>query len=1054
MAIGVIHFSIRNPLIVNLMLGLVVVGGIFSWMAMPQEMFPLVELDRVRIVTEFEGAPPEEVERQVTILIEEELEGLPDIETITSTSSEGFSQIDIELKSGADVDNFIRDAETALDQITDLPDESEPPELMRLETRFPVISMAVYGDVEPGYLYELAEDVKRRLLKLPGVASVGVAGDREWEVWVTVDPQVLAARNVSLSEVTSALRENLRDLPGGSLKATEGDILLRGIGTAPDVAGMRSVVLRANPNGGQLLLGDVAHVEFRLEEEETLGRFNGERSVNLTVNKTTEASTIEVSDRVRELAADLRDEIPAAVNVGLFSDLSVYVRNRLDTVKSSGVIGLLLVLASLYLFLNFRVAAITALGIPVSFLVAVILINYLGFSINMVSLFAFLIALGMIVDDAIIVTENTYRHMENGMPAAAAAERGAREVYWPVVASTTTTVAAFLPMFAISGTMGEFIKVIPIVVTAALIGSLIEAFLVLPSHASEMLKVEKRQRRSRVDWKKWLDRYTRVVSWSVVNRYFVATLTVAVLLVMIVFAATRLPFQLFGHVSVGQFFVNIEAPNTYSVEDSAELAARIEQAIQETLADNELDTMLTNVGITMIDFNRIKFGSHYIQLIVDLKPRKPQGFIERFVSPVVNLSFSWEGERERAAEAIINDVRDRLTQIPGIQRLSILRPQGGPAGADIEVGVTGPDVARLLAIATELAEHVDRIPGTRDVRQDLEAGKLEYQYTLNARGKELGLTQAQLADAVRTGFLGLEVTHVTWGDTRYPVRVIYPDSVRESSAGLARLPITLADGRTVFLGEVAELRLDRGLSTIHRRDLQRLATVTAEVDNQVATPLEVTQRITRDFADLSERYPGYELLFLGEKKEASDSVADMQRAVAIALLIIFFILAALFKSLLDPLVVMFAIPFGIIGVIFGHMLFGHHLQFLSLIGFLALTGIVVNDSLILVEFAKRLRAEGMDRFEAMVQAGRVRIRPILLTSITTFLGVSPLIFFASGQTAFLSPMAVSLGFGLLFATVLILVVLPCFYLIADDVRGYVCGHWRRVKPDAACTREG
>jgi multidrug efflux pump subunit AcrB len=1053
-AIGVIHFSIRNPLIVNLMLGLVVVGGIFSWMAMPQEMFPLVELDRVRIVTEFEGAPPEEVERQVTILIEEELEGLPDIETITSTSSEGFSQIDIELKSGADVDNFIRDAETALDQITDLPDESEPPELMRLETRFPVISMAVYGDVEPGYLYELAEDVKRRLLKLPGVASVGVAGDREWEVWVTVDPQVLAARNVSLSEVTSALRENLRDLPGGSLKATEGDILLRGIGTAPDVAGMRSVVLRANPNGGQLLLGDVAHVEFRLEEEETLGRFNGERSVNLTVNKTTEASTIEVSDRVRELAADLRDEIPAAVNVGLFSDLSVYVRNRLDTVKSSGVIGLLLVLASLYLFLNFRVAAITALGIPVSFLVAVILINYLGFSINMVSLFAFLIALGMIVDDAIIVTENTYRHMENGMPAAAAAERGAREVYWPVVASTTTTVAAFLPMFAISGTMGEFIKVIPIVVTAALIGSLIEAFLVLPSHASEMLKVEKRQRRSRVDWKKWLDRYTRVVSWSVVNRYFVATLTVAVLLVMIVFAATRLPFQLFGHVSVGQFFVNIEAPNTYSVEDSAELAARIEQAIQETLADNELDTMLTNVGITMIDFNRIKFGSHYIQLIVDLKPRKPQGFIERFVSPVVNLSFSWEGERERAAEAIINDVRDRLTQIPGIQRLSILRPQGGPAGADIEVGVTGPDVARLLAIATELAEHVDRIPGTRDVRQDLEAGKLEYQYTLNARGKELGLTQAQLADAVRTGFLGLEVTHVTWGDTRYPVRVIYPDSVRESSAGLARLPITLVDGRTVFLGEVAELRLDRGLSTIHRRDLQRLATVTAEVDNQVATPLEVTQRITRDFADLSERYPGYELLFLGEKKEASDSVADMQRAVAIALLIIFFILAALFKSLLDPLVVMFAIPFGIIGVIFGHMLFGHHLQFLSLIGFLALTGIVVNDSLILVEFAKRLRAEGMDRFEAMVQAGRVRIRPILLTSITTFLGVSPLIFFASGQTAFLSPMAVSLGFGLLFATVLILVVLPCFYLIADDVRGYVCGHWRRVKPDAACTREG
>jgi multidrug efflux pump subunit AcrB len=1032
--VRLVRFSISNPLITNLSLVLVLLLGVLSWYAMPQEMFPVVDLDMARVTTVFEGASPEEVEQQITLTVEEQLDGMSDLDVMTSTSSEGLSSVTLKLKPGANVEQFMRDVRGKLDQITELPEEAEEPELTRLETRFPVISLSLYGEAARGFLYRTADEVKHRLLQLPGVASVGIAGDREWELWVEVDPQILAARGVSLQQVIAAVRDNLRDLPGGSLKAREGDILLRGKGVAPDPSTLEQVVIRSNERGGRLRLAEVAEVALRLEEAQTLGRFNGEPSVNLTVTKTADASTIEVSRLVRVEAARLRGELPPSIQVGLFSDLSVYVQNRLDTVKSSGLVGLTLVLLSLYLFLNFRVALITAMGIPVSFLVAVIVLHYLGFTINMVSLFAFLIALGLIVDDAIIVNENIYRHMEQGMPAVQAAQRGSREVFRPILASTSTTIAAFVPMFSIGGTMGEFIRVIPVVVAASLIGSLWEAFGVLPSHAAELLQVQRERRApSGFDWSALLRRYVDLLRWSLRHRYFVSLLAFMVLAVAVSYAATRLPFQLFGRPDIGQFFVNIEAPNTYSLEDTEALAKRVERAVLTTVDEAEIDTMLTNVGITFIDFNRFRQASNNIQLIVDLQKRAPEGFIERFVTPLVSLDFRWEGTRQRETEVIINEARKRLQALTGIQRLSILRPQGGPAGADIEVGVVGPDVKRLLRHAEDLREYLRQLPGVYDVRQDLEVGKLEYRYSLNERGRELGLTQQQLADAVRTGFLGLEAVHVTWGDERIPVRVIYADEVRRG-ASLSTLPVTLDDGRIVYLGDVADISQGRGLGTINRRDGERLAVVTAEVDDRQTTPLEVTQRIERAYGSLAQRDPGYRLLFLGEKKEAADSFKDMRRATLIALALIFFILASLFKSLLDPLVVMLAIPFGFVGVVAGHLLFDYHLQFLSLIGFLALSGIVVNDSLILVDFAKRLRGEGWERVDALVEAGRVRVRPILLTTVTTFLGVSPLIFFATGQTAFLSPMAVSLGFGLLFATGLILLAVPCFYLIADDLR--------------------
>jgi len=444
--------------------------------------------------------------------------------------------------------------------------------------------------------------------------------------------------------------------------------------------------------------------------------------------------------------------------------------------------------------------------------------------------------------------------------------------------------------------------------------------------------------------------------------------------------------------------------------------------------------LLTNVGVTFVDFHRFKVGSNYVQLIVDLKKRKPEGFIENYVSPVVSLNFDEPGKRDRTTLEVMNAIRDRFAQIPNIQRLTILRPQGGPAGSDIEIGILGTDATVLREYAIELAEVIRQIPGTQDIQQDMDPGKLEYQYQINALGESLGITQTDIAQVIRSGFLGNEVLQVNYADQRIPVRLIFDEKIRHQSGRFKQIPITLNDGRVVYLGDVADIELTRGYSAINHRDGIRLATITASVDDQSTTSNEVIKQFQQLMGDYKASHPGYELLYLGEKKESAESISGMLNALLIAIVVIFFILSALFKSLLDPFVVMFAIPFGFIGVVIGHAILGLNLQFLSLIGFLALTGVVVNDSLILVEFAKRERANGVDRLEAMILAGKMRIRPIMLTSITTFLGVSPLIFFSTGQTAFLAPMAVSLGFGLLFATLLILLVLPCLYLIVDDIR--------------------
>ncbi len=1033
-----IRFSLRNPLLVNLVLILVVTLGILSWHSMPQEMFPAFDRNQLQIRTTFEGASPEEVASQVTLPIEEALDSLTDIDTVTSVSQEGLSVINYKLLEGADADDLLRDMRAEIDAIADFPESADTPQLKQLKNYVPVISVALHGEAPMPTLYDLAERMRHELLLLPGVSGVGLTGKRDWEIWIELDPHELAARDVELREVTTALRNNLQDTPSGMIRSSEGDVLLRGMG-AEDIEAIEAVAVRSNAQGGQLLIRDLGKVSAQLEEAVTMGRFNSAPSVNLVVSKSESASTYKVADQVRATIAQYT--LPYGVEASLFADMSVPIENRINTVQSSGVVALVLLLFALYFLLNFRVAFITALGIPVAMLTAVIAMAALGYSINLVSMFAFLVVLGLVVDDAIIISENTYRHLEEGMEGHKAAYLGAHEVMWPVLASILTTIAAFIPMFGVSGTLGKFIEVIPVVVAAALLGSLLEAFLILPSHAAELLR-RQGARREAARWRKLLYLYRRVLAWCVANRYLTASLTIGVLLITVAFMFTRLPYTQFESVELGKFMVNVEAPNTYGLEDSNRLAAQVEKAVYDIVEPYELESIQTHVGMTMLDFSRYTFGSNHIQFNINLSQMAPEGWIETYVNPIVNLKFRNEGIRTRKTEVIMAEIRDALKELPGISRYSVQRPHAGPSGADIEVGIVGPEFTELLKHSEDIRRFLIRLPGVEDVRHDLDPGKIEYQYALNDRGRELGLTQAELGAAVRMGYQGDKVVYISREGKRTPVRALYQDSMRHDSAAFDRLPITTANG-VVYLHEVADIRTTRGLSTVRRRNNERMATVTADVDSSVTTVGTVTTLLNEEFGDRFQRLQNYQMLHLGAKKESRDSMNDLSRAALMALVLIFFILAALFKSVLDPLAVLATLPTALVGVVIGHVVAGINLQFLSLIGLLALAGVVINDSLILVSFVKQLRASGHECLDAVLSGSQARFRPILLTTVTTFFGVSPLIFFATGQTKFLAPMAISLGVGLLFATVLILLVLPCYYMILEDFRQWARSWYAR-----------
>lgn len=1016
-----IEFSVRNPVTVNLLTLFVLGAGIATYFRMHRELFPEFSRQAVQITTQFTGASPEEVENLITANIEEEMTDLDELDEMLSISQEGRSEILLKFQPETDMNRALNDVRAALDDVTDLPGEADDPQVREVKSTFPVITVSLAADIDEATLRDMAKDLRDELRRLPGVATVRILGIREQQIWVEVDPARLEQYGMSLDDVRAAIAAHNRNVPGGTLKTPRGEILVRTLGEAAGAEEVERIILRSVATGTPLTVADLATVRETFEEPTTIGRWGGRAAINLVVIKERTGDAIDIAASVRALVKEVRDRLPETVTIGVYNDFSVFIRNRLNTLRLSGAIGLTIVLITLWVFVRARIAFLTGLGIPFAMLGGIVLMSLYGISLNMISLFSLILVLGLLVDDAIVVTENVYRYVEQGMDPRQAAIQGTAEVAWPVVATVTTTIAAFLPLLLIPGTMGVFLAPIPVVVTFALLASLLQALVVLPSHLSDAITpaYAQRVRRREVGW---LTRarsvYGTLLAMAVKWRYVTAVLMLCFTILLGTTAWYRIPFVLFREFESSQFMINLETSSAAKIEDTLEVAKRAEQVVLN-LPPEELRSVATNVGITFLDVHRAEWGPNLGQLLVEL-----------------------EEDRRRTVDAVIADLRGGMADIPGITKIQFLKTQTGPGGPAIEARIVGAEIPVLRRLADEVKGFLRGIPGVRDVRDDFTEGKEELQITLLPEARALGLNLGQIARQVQQAFLGVEASTIQRRDEDVPIVVRFPQAARRSLETVAGMKITLPSGEKVFLRDVARLESAIGTSKIRRDDQKRTITVLADVITREANAFQVAQRLKREFADVGRSFPGYRVVIKGERQEAEESLAAMPQVSLIALLLIYFLLGSLFKSFIQPLIVMAAIPFALDGVVIGHLIMGEPLSFLSTMGLVALAGVVVNDSLILVDFINRARKEGTPRDEAILKSGVARLRPVLLTTVTTVGSLVPLAFFASGQAKFLSPMAISVVWGLSFATILTLILIPCLYAILDDLEALL----RRLLP--------
>lgn len=1033
---GIVRFALRYSLLLNLLTVFVVGVGLMKIFGIRREAFPSVNFDIVFVQTTYPGASPREVELDITNPLEEELAKVDGIDEMTSVSTENFGLIVLKLDPDADdgdKDETINDIQRAVDRTQDLPDDLPDPPLVReLESGdMPIIELGLSGLPYPR-LHEEADRLADRLADLPDVQDVVKMGFWEKEVWVEVDPRKLRSYEISLRQVIGALAARNLNLPGGTIETGEGELLVRTVGEIERPGDLGDIILRANDAGVKIRVRDTGKVRESYEEPSRVYRTNAEPSINLLVLKNKRGDVIRMVDKVLEISEGFRKTVPeASFKIERINDVSLYVRNRLSVLINNGLMGMALVLITLLVGLSPGVAFVTALGVPVAFLATFIVMSYAGMTMNLVSMFGLILVSGMLVDDAIIFAENIWHHFEEGENARDAVIKGASEVLVPVMGTILTTIAAFLPLAMMSGIFGKFISEIPKVVICSLSMSLLEAVLVLPPHAYDVLRWrEARGKRGRGDTAGRAPAAERGLRGGLMRayeaslrlvlrfRYVFVVLIVGVFAGTLWFAQNKMKFILFPAHGIEIFFVRAELPPGSSLHETAERFRPLE-ALVASLPEKELKDFITTIGVQQQDPNDpfTRRGSHLGQLAVYLTN---------------------ERERERTADQIIEALRGEGEAIrgeSGFARLVFERARPGPpTGKPVAIRIMGEDLGELNALAEEVRGLLPEIPGVRDIDKDFTEGKEELQVVIDeAAASQSLLTVQDVALHVRAAFEGHVATYIREGTERVAVRIRYPESDRKRVRTLSEVSIPNAVGNLIPLDRVAHVQRRPGIKHISHRDERRVITVTADVDETVTTSTEANRTLAPKVAALEVAHPGVRMTAGGEWEDTAESLESLREAFLVALGLVFVILVPIFRSFTQPLIVMASIPFGIIGVIWAFYFHGLPIGFLGMVGAIGLAGVVVNDSIVLVDFTNVARSGGMPVFEAAVYAGKRRFRAVWLTTLTTVFGLLPLVYGIGGEDRFIAPAAVSLGYGLLFGTVLVLFFTPALYLIRSDV---------------------
>ncbi|MBL6763713.1 MAG: efflux RND transporter permease subunit [Verrucomicrobiae bacterium] len=1041
---GPIAWFAGNGVAAKMMILVIAIGGLMSAYTIKKEVFPEFSSEMVTVAVTYRGAAPEEVENAVTVRIEEALQGVDGIDRIRSTSAEGASGVTVELIPGTDPAGVIDDIKAKVDAIDTFPAEAEKPVITELIVKSQVINIAVAGPADEVALKRIGERVRDEVSHLPGITQVELVVARPYEVSIEVSESGLRRYGLSFDEVAQAVRRSSLDLPGGSIKTDGGEFLLRVKGQAYRAPEFARLPLRTLPDGSRLVLGDVAEVIDGFEDRVQFARFNDLPAVVVQVFRVGDQDALKISQIIRDYAREATKRMPEGIVLAAYQDYSEYLRGRLNLLLKNAALGGICVFVVLSLFIRFRLAFWVSIGIPISFLGTLWLMPTIGVSINMLTLFAFLLVLGIVVDDAIVVSENIYTHVQTGDDGMTAAIKGAREVAVPVIFSVMTTVAAFAPMAAVEGNTGKVLKGIPLIVIPTLLFSLIESMWALPNHLSHLRKVDTKQRsRNPFIWvqnhfSNLLDRlianvYRPFLDVCLAWRYLTVSVGLSSILLMVgLIACGVIQFQFFPPVEGDDVAAFLTMPAGTPPEATRRIVGQIEQAAHQVRREFDerhgfrTNSIFRNVLASVGDqpyrtaqsknggnngrnYSRDNVGEVHIQLVPsEARPVSSKELVKRW--------------------------RELVGPIPGAVE-SVFTADLFSAGNAINIQLSGPNVDRLREAAVELKEKLATFEGVFDLADSYRSGKQEIKLAIKPAAEASGLTLIDLARQVRQGFYGEEAQRIQRGRDDVRVMVRYPESERRSLHNLETMRVRLPDGTEVPFSSVAEAEIGRGFSTINRIDRERAINVTADVDLAKANPNDIITDVDQNFLpDLLARYPGLKYEYEGERSEQKKTMTGLARGFVLSVFIMFALIAIPLRSYFLPFVVMSAIPFGFVGAVLGHLVMGMKLTVLSMFGFVALAGVAVNDNLVLVDFVNRAKREGMTEDEAVRKAGPRRFRPILLTSLSTFFGLMPLILETSLQAQFLIPMAISLGFGVLYSTVTSLILVPSLYLIATDVR--------------------
>jgi len=1023
---AIIVWFAKNAVAANLLMFILLLGGLYSVITIKKESQPPIDTNLITVSMPFLGSSPEDVEEGILIKIEEAVQDIEGIHEIISTGRRGSGTVQIEVSSGYDVPEVMTEVKTRVDAISTFPENTEKPIVSRNRFQQQINLVSVYGDVDERTLKEYVKQVRNEIVSLPGITRADILGSRPYEISIEISEFMLEQYNMTLSEVATALRRGSLDLPAGAIRSDAGDIQLRTKGQAYTGLDFEDILIRTNPDGSRVLLKDIADIRDDFADTGRFSEFNGKPAFTIRVLSVGNQSELEISQTVRDYVAGKQASIPSGVGLKAWADVTYYLKGRLDMMVKNLLIGALLVFLSLALFLRLKLAFWVMVGLPVAFLGTIFLMPVFNITINLISLFGFILVLGIVVDDAIVIGESAYTSLRAKGHSIENVLEGVMKVAMPATFGVLTTIAAFIPILMISGFMGDFFEAIGWVVTLCLMFSIVESKLILPAHLAHM---QVRQYGDKTANR--LVRFQRFFSEGLhtfVDRYYLPLLnrclqrrylTLSVFISMLILTLGLLA----GGILRSVFFPDIAA-DFVQVElemNEGTTASRTHDALRQ------LQDGLWKLDAEISEQQGIESGALVSSVL---------SFARGDTSGQIITELVKEEKAVLSGPEVLRRWRENVGEIPGAKQLGFSVAAGPGGSAAISIQLIGANIEQVGRASQELKRRMSTYEGLYDIRNSYEHGRPEIKLNLKPAAEALGITLRDLASQVRAGFYGAEVQRVQRGQDEVKVMVRFPRDERDSVGYLDNMKISTPRGGRVPFHTVADVELTESPTFIRRFDRERAVRLSAEVDKENFEPKKIQDDImNKELPTVLEKFPGVRSRLSGASQQQVEIQADLMRGGLLAVFLIYALMAIPLKSYSQPLIIMSVIPFGIIGALLGHLILNIPVSMTSYFGIIALAGVVVNDSLILVDFVNRDRIAGIALNNAVVNAAKNRFRAILLTSLTTFLGLAPIaIFETSLQAQLVVPMAASLAFGILFATVITLFLIPALYLILDDFR--------------------